>query len=122
MELSELVALQQKFDENHSLAFDWSQPITDGDPRTLVHIALALAGEVGELANVVKKYDRGDIPFDDTLKLLPDELADIFIYLIKLSYQTGIDLESAFLNKLDVNEKRFANALKQTEAPHTTCQ
>jgi NTP pyrophosphatase (non-canonical NTP hydrolase) len=45
---------------------------------------------------------------------LREEAADVLIYLLKLSYQTGIDLEAAFINKQRANMIRFANL----EKPH----
>jgi NTP pyrophosphatase (non-canonical NTP hydrolase) len=38
---------------------------------------------------------------------LAEELADTFIYLIKIAAQTGIDLESEYLKKLEKNRRRF---------------
>ena len=40
-------------------------------------------------------------------RVLPDELADVFIYVIKLADQLGIDLEQAFLEKVELNKERF---------------
>ncbi len=113
MELTELVRLQREFDSRHSSTFSWSQPISAVDPAPLSHNVLALAGEVGELANIVKKLERGDLSFEEVYQHLPGELADILIYVLKLSYQSGVDLESAFLAKLADNEKRFSAALTQ---------
>jgi NTP pyrophosphatase (non-canonical NTP hydrolase) len=45
-----------------------------------------------------------------------DEAADVLMYLLKLAYQTGIDLEAAFLKKQERNAIRFASAEK-TDAP-----
>jgi len=35
------------------------------------------------------------------------ELADVLIYCLSLSYRTGIDLEKAILEKLEINGGRF---------------
>ena len=110
MDLSEIVSLQRQFDQSRESSFGWSRQITSGDTSALIHNSLALAGEVGELANLVKKHDRGDFSFDELLSQMPGELADIFIYLIKIAYQSGIDLEAAFLEKLEQNEGRFPSA------------
>ena len=63
---------------------------------------------MGEFANVTKKIVRGDFSLDIARPDLASELADIFIYLLKLSDQLGIDLEEAFRTKLKYNEERFA--------------
>ena len=78
----------------------------------MLYIALALAGEVGELANVVKKLERGDMSYAEALALVEKEAADVLIYLLKLSYQTGIDLETAFVEKQRANAIRFASREK----------
>ncbi|MFF9564355.1 hypothetical protein ACF1AJ_13510 [Leifsonia sp. NPDC014704] len=105
--LRDLIALQQQFDSERSTTFDWSSPVTRNDVRPLLHNVLSLAGEVGEVANLVKKYDRGDFGFDTLISELPGELADVAIYLMKLAYQSGIDLEKAILDKMSYNESRF---------------
>lgn len=110
MQVRELVELQMQFDAERETTFHWSAPIREGETGALSHNALALAGEVGELANLVKKYERGDFGFDEMISSLPGELADILIYVVKLAYQSGIDLESAFLSKLQENRERFDSA------------
>ncbi|MGD8214471.1 hypothetical protein [Aestuariimicrobium sp. Y1814] len=107
MQLNEMVAMQREFDERRSTTFDWSRPYSSQDFGALVHNVLALAGEVGELANLVKKLDRGDLSFDALMSNAPGELADIFIYTLKIAYQGNIDLETAFLAKLSFNAQRF---------------
>ena len=71
----------------------------------------ALAGEVGEYCNLIKKYERGDISNETKfLKFrnnIRDELADIFIYLVLNSRVNEIDLEYAILDKIKTIEKRL---------------
>ncbi len=61
----------------------------------------AVAGEVGEAANVIKKLNRvrdgipGNKESESQLRvMLADELADIAIYLDLLSQAAGFDLEA----------------------------
>jgi NTP pyrophosphatase (non-canonical NTP hydrolase) len=63
----------------------------------------ALAGEVGEACNLIKKMERDNLEIKDNLK---EELADIFIYTELLAQYFGIDLEKEILKKLEVIEKR----------------
>lgn len=107
MELADLARLQRNFDERRSTTFDWSGSITKDNPRPLLHNVLSLSGEAGEVANLVKKYDRGDFSFERLMDDLPEELADVAIYLIKIAYQSDIDLEQAILSKMAINEERF---------------
>lgn len=105
---------------NHKLG-DWS--LTDW--------ACALAGEVGEAANLIKKLrrgDYGDIRFepqhiaikageDDATtpqlhEALADELADIACYLDLLAARAGIDLEAAIRRKFNIVSDRRGSPIK----------
>jgi NTP pyrophosphatase (non-canonical NTP hydrolase) len=68
---------------------------------------LALVGEVGELANLLKKVNRGeDIP----KRMIEDEIADIQTYLDLLAAKLNIDLAEATINKFnEVSAKRNAS-------------
>jgi NTP pyrophosphatase (non-canonical NTP hydrolase) len=87
-------------------------PIVHDDGKALVplaaHYALGLAGETGEVCNVVKKWLRK--AEDDPAVLGVDlelELADVFIYLLLLADEVGVDLEKAYERKRDINEARW---------------
>jgi NTP pyrophosphatase (non-canonical NTP hydrolase) len=58
----------------------------------------------------LKKVTRGDFTFDQSKPELSAELADIFIYLIKIANQADIDIEHATLNKIEHNKLRFKRA------------
>lgn len=63
----------------------------------------ALAGEVGEACNLIKKFERDGI---DIKVKLADELADVFIYTELTAQVFGINLEQAIINKLKVIDDR----------------
>lgn len=107
MELSDLIEKQRRFDSERHTTYAWSSPITSDDLRPLLHNVLSLTGEAGEVANLVKKFDRGDFDFERLLDEIPRELADVVIYVFKIAYQSGIDLEKAILEKMASNEIRF---------------
>src|SRR5262245_31524658 len=75
------------------------------DQEVLNFLALAICGEAGELANLVKKMWRGD---DVDLAQIRDELADIRIYLEHLARHLKVDLDSACEHKLDEVADRLA--------------
>lgn len=82
------------------------------DPKNIsgiIHHTLALAGEVGELANIIKKIDRGSLdPRQPRVRFdLSMELTDVFIYVLNLGALLGVDLEEAYKQKRAVNEQRF---------------
>lgn len=69
----------------------------------------ALAGEVGELCNFLKKLSRGDkIP----KKKMAHEIADIMTYLSLVADQLDIDLESAIIEKFNIVSKRWGSKYK----------
>lgn len=77
--------------------------------RALVHHCLALSGEVGELANLVKKVDRGSVDLTGIVFLhdASEELVDVFIYVLNLAGILGVDLLQGYLKKRDKNVARF---------------
>ena len=50
---------------------------------------------------------RGDFKLSEKKEDLEEEISDIFAYLLKLSYQMDIDMESTYLKKMKINEERF---------------
>lgn len=113
MDLRDLTATQRSFDEKHG----WTpQP---GDPQGLFRFlqedTIGLTGEVGEIANIVKRVAldsrRGSVPLPELLHAalseLTEEVIDCLIYLVRLSSYLDIDLSSAYLSKLKRNEERF---------------
>lgn len=115
MTLNELIELQKKFDGKHKGNFKWNVKVTDSNIEMLEFLLVSLTGEVGEVANIVKKIVRGDFKLEEKKPDIQDELVDVFIYLLKLSYQLNIDLESAYVEKMKKNRERFLKYEKQDE-------
>ena len=84
-------------------------PITNDNMEPLTFLLICMVGELGELANCVKKIVRGDFPLDAKITEIEEEIADIFIYLVKICNQMNLDLEELFLRKIELNRKRFSN-------------
>ena len=81
-------------------------------------MTIALAGEVGEFANIVKKINRdrkvaGQEPPKVRVDELKEELVDCFIYIIILANLLELDLEKGYLEKTEKNHKRFQKYLKK---------
>lgn len=112
MDLNRLVEMQIAFSREKFPQF-WE--IRDGRDLALrlEYLTNALAGEVGEAANLVKKvvrgvvYGRGDVRLEDVREQLVEEVTDVFIYLLTIAGLLGIDLEKAFFQKLEKNKRRF---------------
>lgn len=89
---------------------------------SLPHHTLALAGEVGEFANLVKKIDRGSLKIEDahTRYELAMELTDCFIYMLNLAALLKIDLNESYKIKRGVNEQRFTQQRAERDAARLT--
>ena len=107
MELNQILRIQSDFDAEHRSRESWNAPITKDNVELLEHLLVCLIGEIGECANITKKIVRGDIEFEQSRTQLASELADSFIYLIKICNQAGFDLEHEFLERLAYNRERF---------------
>lgn len=108
MTLKELAAIQRQFDRRHESDFQWDTMISQDNIPMLGFTLLALSGEVGETSNLVKKIWRGDCSLCEKQVELQEEIADIFAYLLKLTYQLDFDLEQTYLEKNKKNYERFA--------------
>ena len=95
---------------------DWEQ---FHSPKNLI---MALTSEVGELSDIfqwlTEEQSKKENISDDNLGLAKEEIADILIYLIRISDKLDIDLEKEVLKKIKLNEKKYSidkskgNALK----------
>lgn len=66
-----------------------------------------LTEEVGEVARIIaRRYGEQSEKESDKNKDLGEELADVIFVALCLANQTGVDLETAFYNKLDYKTKR----------------
>lgn len=74
---------------------------TDGSDWSDAQWLGAVLGELGEYANLRKKYDRGDIGRATFLAEAAHELADVLTYLDILAFRLGIDLGAATRTKFN---------------------
>ena len=84
---------------------NWEQYHT---PKNLV---MALSGEVGELNECFQWLNDDDIEDvkNSPEKLIPieHEIADVFIYLIRIANKMGIDVEDAVYKKMELNRLKY---------------
>ena len=112
---TDLVAIRQRLRE-FAVQRDWDQFHT---PR---NIALALVGEIGELAECFQwKGDAGctaGLPDWEPKKkeALSEELADCLLYLIRLADKCGVDLPAATERKLAKNAAKYPASLVRGSA------
>jgi NTP pyrophosphatase (non-canonical NTP hydrolase) len=90
----------------------WFDQRQGWDDENLSHVLLLLVEEVGEVAQVLKKVrwraeSEGEpAALDEFRADLGAELADCLAYLLKVSSRAGIDLEAAYLAKMEKNLSR----------------
>lgn len=86
--------------------------------ESIPHHALAMCGEAGEFANIVKKIERGslDIKTPQVRYDLAMELTDVFVYMLNLAGLMKIDLGKTYEIVRSANEKRFMQQRAEREA------
>lgn len=95
---------------------DWDQ---FHDPKSL---ALALVGEVGELAELIQWLPAEQLPAlaqgEPLNTRLGEELSDILIYLVRLADKCSVALPEAVAEKMSAAEARFPPDDFQGIAPY----
>ena len=74
------------------------------------NLTMALSVEVAELVEIFQWSNSGgldEIENPDIRKNIEEELADIFIYLLKISDKLNIDIEQSIHQKIEKNEKKY---------------
>ncbi len=84
----------------------------DGSDWSPAQWLQAVVGELGEYANLRKKFERGDIDAEEFLREAADELADVTIYLDLLAMQLGIDLGGAVIGKFNRVSVRVGSTVR----------
>ncbi|GAA2205948.1 nucleotide pyrophosphohydrolase [Nonomuraea monospora] len=77
--------------------------------HTPKNLAMALAGEVGELVAEFQwlTAEESRAPDPETLARMRTELGDVTLYLVRLADVLGVDLLEAARVKLDANDRRY---------------
>jgi deoxyadenosine/deoxycytidine kinase/NTP pyrophosphatase (non-canonical NTP hydrolase) len=107
VQLRDLQVLQRHFDESRGFNFEGKAT----KESLLQFSVLALCGEVGELANKIKKDVRAKM-LDSTGTAGEDaagELGDILAYLLKVANLLDEDLSVRYLRQMCENTLRFAS-------------
>jgi len=108
--IEDIVKFQLDFDKNHG----WIDELNAGDDKffdRLQYATIALAGEVGEFSNFLKKILRErslNAGVNEVhLTSMKEELIDVFIYLIILSILLKVDIPKAYYEKMAFNQKKY---------------
>ena len=102
--------LKRLREANHERANEAFFPVTTWSP---MQWGCAVAGEAGELCNLLKKYERNRVPGDSqNVGPIAEEVADVVIYLDLLCQLLGIDMEQAIADKFDKTSAKIGSSVK----------
>lgn len=87
----------------------------DGSDWSPAQWLQAVVGELGEYANVRKKFERGDITEEEFMSQARKELADVQTYLDLLAFRLGIDLGAATIAKFNEVSERVQSRVRMRE-------
>jgi NTP pyrophosphatase (non-canonical NTP hydrolase) len=97
---------------------DWEQFHT---PKNLV---MALVGEAGELAEIFQwltpEQSQAIMATPGQAQAVRQEMADVLAYLLRLADVTGVDLEGALAEKIELNGQRYPIGLSYGRAAKYT--
>lgn len=89
---------------------NWSKGYAPGPLRSLAIMSLGIAGESGEVCDILKKFIRTGKPMDR--KALTLELGDLLYYVNRTAAQFGIPIEqvmSANVRKIERRNRKQKN-------------
>lgn len=100
----------------------WFPAIHRSTETAVVHFSLGIAGEVGELVNLVKKANRHPAGLTDSLILdhyaeVRAEAADVAIYLLDICEELGFSLADAIEEKRGELIRRWGDPDEIPEDP-----
>ena len=75
------------------------------------NLSMALSVEVSELVEIFQWLDNDQSQLnklnDKTLKWIKEEIADIFIYTLRIADKINIDIEKSIYDKIKINEDKY---------------
>jgi NTP pyrophosphatase (non-canonical NTP hydrolase) len=84
------------------------------------NLSMGLAAEAAELLEIfqwlTEEQSKEIIKDEKEMALVREEIADVFIYLVRLSDKLGVDIEKAVEEKMKLNEKKYPVELSRGNA------
>jgi NTP pyrophosphatase (non-canonical NTP hydrolase) len=84
------------------------------------NLSMALAVEAGELLEIfqwlTEEQSQNIAESEKDMALVKEEIADIFIYLVRLADKLNIDIEDAVLEKIKINKEKYPVKLSKGNA------
>lgn len=84
----------------------------DGSDWSPAQWLQAVVGELGEYANLRKKYERGDFTEAQFRAEAGKELADVQTYLDILAFRIGVDLGRSTIDKFNEVSERVGSSIR----------
>ena len=84
----------------------------DGSDWALSAWCNAVCGELGELANIIKKVERGDFSLEEAREKMAKEMADVVTYLDLLAFRAGINLGQSVMDKFNEISVRVGSPVR----------
>lgn len=110
MNIEEITDRLSRFAEER----DWEQ---FHSPKNLSMAIAAEAGELLEIFQWLTEKQSIEIGNDDKeMALIRQEIADIFIYLIRLADKLDVDIEQAIKEKIELNELKYPKDIAKGSA------
>jgi len=109
----DIVSIQEKL-RKFAAERDWVQ---FHNPKNLV---MALAAETGELLEIFQWLNEEQscevVRSGDDMEAVCQEMADIFIYLLRLADTLNVDVEEEVRKKIAINERKYPVSLSKGNA------
>ncbi len=84
------------------------------------NLSMALAAEAAELLEIFQwltdEQSKEIVHNEKEMVQIRQEIADVMIYLVRLSDKLGVDIEKAVTEKIELNEKKYPIELSQGNA------
>ncbi|MBI4826922.1 MAG: nucleotide pyrophosphohydrolase [Nitrospirae bacterium] len=84
------------------------------------NLSMALAAEAAELLEIfqwlTEEQSKDIVNSEKELAQVKEEIADVFIYLVRLADKLNIDIEKEVLAKIALNEKKYPVGLSKDNA------
>lgn len=109
----DIVAIQQKL-EKFAKERDWNQ---FHSPKNL---SMALAVEAAELLEIfqwlTEQQSKEIVTSEEQMSLVREEIADVFLFLVRLADKLNVDIEKAALEKIELNALKYPIELSRGKA------
>jgi NTP pyrophosphatase (non-canonical NTP hydrolase) len=88
--------------------------------HTPKNLSMALAAEAAELLEIFQwltdEESRAIVKDEKEMTFVREEIADVFIYLVRLADKLDVDIESAVAEKIELNEKKYPPDISRDSA------